>query len=304
MRLICPNCGAQYEVPDDVIPETGRDLQCSNCGHTWFQLHPDHDAGLADDLGAPPPDDAWDGDPNPPRPEDDAHPDPAPETRRPADSTARRRLDPGVAEVLREEAEREARARAAESRAALESQPDLGLADPADDAPRQAQEARDRMARIRGIKADPDPDDPAEAEYADPIETGQSNRRDLLPDIDEINSSLRSSSDRKASAPAGTVAAKAQARRGGGFRRGFSLSLIVAAGLIALYAYAPQVTARVPAVAPYVDAYVGHVDRGRVWLDGQAKTVLSQLDAMSSEGSGSVETPQDGSADGGAETGD
>ncbi|KUP91835.1 zinc-ribbon domain-containing protein [Tritonibacter horizontis] len=37
MRLICPNCGAQYEVPEDVIPAEGRDVQCSNCGDTWFQ---------------------------------------------------------------------------------------------------------------------------------------------------------------------------------------------------------------------------------------------------------------------------
>ena len=26
MRLICPNCGAQYEVADDVIPEAGREM--------------------------------------------------------------------------------------------------------------------------------------------------------------------------------------------------------------------------------------------------------------------------------------
>ena len=37
MRLICPNCGAQYEVADDVIPQDGRDVQCSNCGHTWLE---------------------------------------------------------------------------------------------------------------------------------------------------------------------------------------------------------------------------------------------------------------------------
>ena len=41
MRLTCPNCGAQYEVPAEVIPETGRDVQCSDCGTTWFQLPPD-----------------------------------------------------------------------------------------------------------------------------------------------------------------------------------------------------------------------------------------------------------------------
>ncbi|MGJ5621471.1 zinc-ribbon domain-containing protein, partial [Sulfitobacter sp. MF3-043] len=37
MRLICPNCDAQYEV----MPTDGRDVQCSNCGQTWFQHHPD-----------------------------------------------------------------------------------------------------------------------------------------------------------------------------------------------------------------------------------------------------------------------
>ncbi len=37
MRLICPNCVAQYEVDQDVIPPEGRDVQCANCGHNWFQ---------------------------------------------------------------------------------------------------------------------------------------------------------------------------------------------------------------------------------------------------------------------------
>ncbi len=41
MRLTCPNCGAQYEVPDEVIPDEGRDVQCSNCGDTWYQAHPE-----------------------------------------------------------------------------------------------------------------------------------------------------------------------------------------------------------------------------------------------------------------------
>ncbi len=37
MRLICPNCVAQYEVDENVIPAEGRDVQCANCGHNWFQ---------------------------------------------------------------------------------------------------------------------------------------------------------------------------------------------------------------------------------------------------------------------------
>ncbi|NPD14247.1 hypothetical protein HOY34_03415 [Xinfangfangia sp. D13-10-4-6] len=38
MLLACPNCDARYDVPDNAIPENGRDVQCSNCGHAWFQL--------------------------------------------------------------------------------------------------------------------------------------------------------------------------------------------------------------------------------------------------------------------------
>ena len=42
MRITCPNCGAQYEVDDTLIPEAGRDVQCSNCGKGWFQArHPE-----------------------------------------------------------------------------------------------------------------------------------------------------------------------------------------------------------------------------------------------------------------------
>ncbi len=37
MRLICPNCDAQYEVDAAMIPASGRDVQCSNCGKTWLQ---------------------------------------------------------------------------------------------------------------------------------------------------------------------------------------------------------------------------------------------------------------------------
>ena len=36
MLIKCPNCNAQYEVPDDIIPAAGRDVQCSSCSKTWF----------------------------------------------------------------------------------------------------------------------------------------------------------------------------------------------------------------------------------------------------------------------------
>lgn len=40
MRLGCPGCGAQYEVEASSIPDDGREVQCSACGHTWFQYAP------------------------------------------------------------------------------------------------------------------------------------------------------------------------------------------------------------------------------------------------------------------------
>ena len=69
MRLTCPNCGAEYDVPDEVIPASGRDVQCSNCGDTWYQYHPDqlnedgeYEPALAAALDAAEDEDAWSGD--------------------------------------------------------------------------------------------------------------------------------------------------------------------------------------------------------------------------------------------------
>ncbi len=52
MRLVCPNCAAQYEVDDSAIPPAGRDVQCANCGDTWFQ-HPATAAGEPRDNQPP-----------------------------------------------------------------------------------------------------------------------------------------------------------------------------------------------------------------------------------------------------------
>ena len=95
MRLVCPNCGAQYEVDDRVIPDSGRDVQCSSCGHAWYQmpagmesaeepapedfetgLDPDDDAG--DDIGEDAGEDIGEG-PDGYEPEAEPEPEPEPE---------------------------------------------------------------------------------------------------------------------------------------------------------------------------------------------------------------------------------
>ena len=38
MRIVCPNCDAEYEVDESAIPTIGRDVQCGSCEKTWFQM--------------------------------------------------------------------------------------------------------------------------------------------------------------------------------------------------------------------------------------------------------------------------
>ena len=306
MRLICPNCDAQYEVPDEVIPTAGRDVQCSNCGQTWFQHHPDH---------APDEDDAGAYDPETPDPDEEiAPPQPKPQPA-PPPKPQRRELDPAVADILRQEAEAEqaARARARHSDP-LESQPDLGLDDgelpvgahlrrmasaprteqdetsnePArepmkadrDDTDDRTRAARERMARMRG---EPVPDAHADAKAA-----AISSRRDLLPDIDEINSTLRSSGSRNArdkDAAVGAAPGPAKQKRRG-FRMGLLLVIALAALLFVIYGYAPEIAGAVPQVDPYLSAYVAQVDAARLWLDGQAQGLLRWLDTMANQTGG------------------
>lgn len=346
MRLVCPNCGAQYEVPDDVIPHGGRDVQCSNCGHTWFQVHPEQDAGLAEDLGEPPAQDDPETDLSEPAPpeddagmwdaagddlpladglhppvrdgwdEDDGDSDIAP---RPWDSPAariptppaedyeddyeswdetpppppepRRNLDPGVADLLREEAERETRQRAAE-RGGLETQPELGLSQSdEDETARRQREAQERMARLRGEQLpDTDPQTGADSAAMAAAASAAASRRDLLPDIDEINSTLRSTSDRRPAASAGDHEhpgpdeAPAQAPRPGGFRRGFSLVVLLMVLAIALYVFAPSLAEMLPALRDPLAAYVEMMNGLRLWIDEQLRGVLGWLDGLSTTG--------------------
>lgn len=321
MRLICPNCDAQYEVPDEVMPKAGRDVQCSNCGQTWFQHHPDNaaeedeaeeqaafDAGFTDrsdelleedepaDVVA---DAAEDVSPEHPFPNlkseaEAAAAPPPPPTRRP--------LDPAVAEILRQEAAAEQEARRRRQSEALERQPDLGLDDGAslppaqerdaeepapaqpqdtpphgDEADRRAQEARLRMARMRGEPA------PAETEVAQ----GSAPRRALLPDIEEINSTLRHDRGQTAGpTPTAALDTPQKERRSGGFMRGFALMLALAAVLSLIYVYAPEIAQTLPQADPYLSSYVAWMDDARLWLDGQVQDLLVWLDTVATQSQG------------------
>lgn len=264
MRLVCPNCDAQYEVVDDVIPAEGRDVQCSNCGQTWFQHHPDHAPKEAqEDVRPDGPVEDTDA------PVDDEERVPAPPT------PERRAIDNSVADILRQEAELEAKARASE---ALESQPELGLQDAESDADRRAREARTRMAKMRGEVAPGGAVSEAAATAA-----ALGSRRDLLPDIEEINSTLRSEGDRQSGAMGPSTeeqAMPASAAAKSGFRRGFVMMVLLAVILGAVYVFAPQIAQAIPQVDPYLNSYVAFVDSARTALDARVTSVLTWLDGL------------------------
>lgn len=246
MRLICPNCDAQYEVPTEVVPTEGRDVQCSNCGQTWFQHHPDHAPPTEEEVAA------------------EAIPENE-ERVKISTQPQRKEIDPAVADILRQEAEHEAEIRDQEN-TGLESQPDLGFDDSVDDeGARRAREARERMARMRGEEIE-----------ANTSVAALGSRRDLLPDIEEINSTLRSTNDRQfAVAENGDAPVKKKR----GFRFGFITVVLIAIVLAAIYIFAPDIAKAVPQVDPLISNYVSIVDQGRTWLDGQLQGLAKWLDA-------------------------
>ena len=260
MRLICPNCDAQYEVADDAIPDEGRDVQCSSCGHAWYQLSP---AALAAQAAEAELFDAPDAPPAvaPPafepafEPAPVAEPEPLADVPPPMAAAPSRNLDEGMISVLREEAEREAQARAREGHR-IETQGDLGL-----EAAAISPAAR-RIAQLKGLDPDALPE---------PL-VKPAKGRDLLPDIEEINSTLRPEAELVSE---DVVAPVAPSRRG--FRLGFGVALLVAVLLVVLYTSAPRLAQAVPALSDLLAAYTSTVDAARIWLDQLMKSATAGL---------------------------
>ncbi len=182
----------------------------------------------------------------------------------------RRAMDPGVRDILREEAERETTARDGDDNT-LETQPDLGLDDPGQD---ETNALNRRMARLRGT------------DLPEETEPGAGKRRDLLPDIEEINSSLRATSEREAEAPAALESeTNTSAQRG--FRTGFGLMMILTAALIGIYAYAEVLAGMMPELRPALSGFVNVANGLRDWLDqvmqGTATRIAELLEQVSGD---------------------
>jgi predicted Zn finger-like uncharacterized protein len=269
MRLICPNCDAQYEVDDAAIPAAGRDVQCSNCGHAWFQLPPEVEAEQAAEAALfDAPEEAADAPPVAVEtdrtviaPLADAPPLPPAA----APSPAQRQIDESVLAVLREEAEREMIARRLDAQA-LETQEEMGI-DAAIAATVQQDATSRHLARLKGEDPDAPPPEPKR----------ELSRREMLPDIEEINSSLRPGDVAvDDDGEAFEIARRPEPGRSS-FRTGFVLMLVLAVIGLAAYVMAPQISAQIPAAKPAMDGYVQAVDAGRAWLDQTTRGLIASL---------------------------
>ncbi|MFT7370064.1 MAG: putative Zn finger-like uncharacterized protein [Alteromonas macleodii] len=257
MRLICPNCGAQYEVAEDVIPTDGRDVECSNCGHTWFEQP---SASLAAVLGAataPLPE---------PVSEADLVASPLPDLEPNQKAPTQREISSEVTDILRQEAAYEKSAREADTNT-IETQPDQGLSH-APNEDRRSINAHDSLAHLRG-KAENSATPRANVETVMEQKSSAS-RRKLLPDIEEINSTLLSNSNVNTTVNENTDKALSRSR----FKRGFVYATITSLTALAIYVFTPQISLAVPQIEPYLTSYVEWVDELRIWLDRHLQALI------------------------------
>ena len=302
MRLVCPKCDARYEVPEENIPTTGRDVQCSACDTTWFQKHPQMEAEqrseaaqATESQGAVEADVtlAKSDDPQTqPQKSTDTEESQAPseserdrQTADPArqENQVKQRLHPTVAEVLREEARRETEARAAET---LEMKTELGLDGGAQFlAPRREasenaqadQQAETVSAAKPEAKTLEEELDELEAILGKNTQESRPPKSALLPNIEDINPSI------EAEETAGEVQEASDAplpkqprKRTGTF--GFITGLLVIGLLFAIYHFEERIVQFHEPLAPALKSYVEYVDRIRAYSDHSVHKAIAWLE--------------------------
>jgi hypothetical protein len=250
-----------------LIPDEGRDVQCSGCGFAWFVAHPDQIAAEENEQAL------FDPPPNLP-------PTSTPNSTAGVNPTIRP-VDQAILDVLREESAREITQRRAETRPVIESQTEFGLQGADSNAPSYARPGEpasaydsgpisataEKVARLKGVSAPP-PHAPAASGAP-----AASKRSDLLPGIDEINSSLRPASEKRPGA--GAAVAKTMPGKAG-FGRGFMFGLLIWALIVAGYVMAPELSRQIPAIASLLGAFVAFVDGIRTAI----AQMIGQLVAM------------------------
>lgn len=289
MRLVCPNCAAQYEVDASAIPDDGRDVQCANCGNTWFQKPETAEDAASEQL------------------EQDSAAAIRPEAPQ---------VDQAVLDILRKEAELDASSRQVESEPESDIPEDDDAVDPEPEQDDQVSEApenqslaqramaarsnlksnKTRERRIHLSSSDEGAPDATERRYPDKFDDNH-NATDQqtaaqpapqreyavqrppsnIPDVDELNSTLRSADDSsRAKEKRSRKSAGKTGGRAGSF--GFYLAILIFLILLAAYVLKAQIVSALPDAAPYLDQYTDMVDLVRHRL---ADGMLALIDAVS-----------------------
>lgn len=249
MRLICPKCDAQYDIADDVIPEGGRDVQCSSCSHTWFQMDKPKPSGRQ----------------NPPSVMKMSQSRPRPTH---ADTAARKPLESSIADILREEAAREKQLAAVQ-----DSPPETLTSAPA--AASTASAADETRRRIAQVAQEANKPSPAAVAAASTGAVGAIDMRSV-PSIDEINETLRARAEASDSSGL-TESEQVQAEKRRGFRRGFFFVLFMIALAVLPYFFASQIVENLPSTRGVMTGYVDFVNQMRVWLSDQVDVVRGMI---------------------------
>ncbi|SHM29820.1 MJ0042 family finger-like domain-containing protein [Paracoccus solventivorans] len=285
MRLICPRCGAQYEIDAAAIPAAGRDVECSACDHVWR---------------------AW----------------PVSEPAEPFDPTARPRLSrplsESVIEILRQEAARELEVRAAERRA--QRLADAGEVEAGVDEAGVAEAGKaeapfpDAAAALAAGAVAPSPDDTLLPGDAPEVQSGgtddarapttaaptakQSAVSSAAAPVAAIPAAMQSAPlaavtpvaqpptvpvpaarPQPASAWAAAPPAPAQAVSRRRYDAGFHLAVMLALVALALYALAPRLGDQQP-LGPVLLEWRGKVDQGRDWFSAKGDAAIAGLRAV------------------------
>ena len=260
MRLICPNCNAQYNVADDAIPQGGRDVQCSSCEKTWFQTRKSRilsrEVSRIVSTPAPPAAKSTSRDAS-------AHDTPqganstkdGPEHEPVTDKPRHRQIDPSVANILRKEA---ARSHGVTDYSAG------GTSKRRETSPEVVAETRKRIAQFTEVEGSA----PASASQGGTSMSGSGAKPDprSVPEINEINAALRGRAEAKDGSGL-TELDKHNAARRQGFRRGFLIVLILMGAIVLPYVYAEQIVAQMPELSGYMATYVAVIEQLRVSLN-------------------------------------
>ncbi|TRD20716.1 zinc-ribbon domain-containing protein [Palleronia caenipelagi] len=217
MRLICPNCAAQYEVDAALLPAEGRVVLCSACQNKWHFVPPlQEEAPEPAPVAPPPAADAVTAESQPSHPH--ARPFPA-ETESESGPEPEAPVRPKLSDEARRIFQEEAALAAAQRRAAQTPRPT-----PSDD-----DTAAPKAPRIPTIPSTNLPDGPA----------------GLVP-LGRVTSG----------APGTPTTAPRPTARRSGFALGVKLVAIPGLLALIVYLTSADLSTAVPALAPYLEQFV------------------------------------------------